>query len=323
MSLEPFVAPWLLRNPHVQSILGTSGPRRLLARSRWRNLLSAAQPVLLTCSDGVRLQAHHSAQPHNTRGFVTLIHGWEGSADSLYVLSAAGHLYDRGFDVLRLNLRDHGKTHHLNREPFTSTRLREVLEALKSVGQIYPHDRRFLAGFSLGGNFALRVAARAPHEGIALSRVVAVCPVVLPHRTLDDLEKGWFLYRRYFLFKWKRSLRRKLALHPELGFGPALRRCRTLSEMNRHFVPLFTEFATPLEYCLGYSLAGHTLSELRVPSHILAAADDPVIAAAHFEQLAGSPSLSVEISPHGGHCGFITSLSAASWIDRRLDELLV
>ena len=92
---------------------------------------------------------------------VVLLHGWEGSAESLYVLSLAQQLYRRGFEVVRLNLRDHGETHHLNRELFHSCRLPEVVGAVRSAAAALPRPALQLVGFSLGGNFMLRVAAQA------------------------------------------------------------------------------------------------------------------------------------------------------------------
>ena len=62
-----------------------------------------------------------------------LVHGWEGNAESLYILSLAQQLFDLGFDVVRLNLRDHGDTHHLNRELFHSCRLPEVVGAVQRM----------------------------------------------------------------------------------------------------------------------------------------------------------------------------------------------
>ena len=56
-----------------------------------------------------------------------LLHGWEGSAESSCVLSLGSLLYSAGYDVLRLNLRDHGGTQRLNREIFHSCRLPEVV----------------------------------------------------------------------------------------------------------------------------------------------------------------------------------------------------
>src|SRR5690606_41569990 len=55
-----------------------------------------------------------------------LLRGWEGSSRSAYQLTTAQRLLGLGFDVLRLNLRDHGDSHHLNRELFNSTRSPEV-----------------------------------------------------------------------------------------------------------------------------------------------------------------------------------------------------
>jgi pimeloyl-ACP methyl ester carboxylesterase len=105
-----------------------------------------------------------------SRGLVVLLHGWEGSARSNYILDTGGELLSRGFDVFRLNFRDHGDTHHLNPELFSSNRIEEVVEAVALVQQQYAPRRLAVAGFSLGGNFALRVALRAPAAGIRLDQ---------------------------------------------------------------------------------------------------------------------------------------------------------
>jgi predicted alpha/beta-fold hydrolase len=320
--VQPFRPPLLLRHRHIQTIFATSGPRRFLRRKTWKALRQHAQPVILDAGEGVRLAGLHSGHGDRPRDLVTIIHGWEGSAESLYVLSAAGHLFAAGFDIFRLNLRDHGKSHALNREPFTCTRLREVVQALAAVDRQCPHRRHFLVGFSLGGNFVLRMALHTPAAGIDLAKVVAICPAILPHLTMDDLERGFFLYHAYFLFKWKRSLRRKLALYPDLGYGKALHTRHSLRTMNDYFVPHLTEFATPLDYFMGYAIADDVLRGLTVPSHIIAAADDPVIDVRHLERLARPPCLSVEITKYGGHCGYIKNFRMQSWLDQRIAEIL-
>ena len=62
-----------------------------------------------------------------------LLHGWEGSSDSLYLLSLAQPLFEAGYDVARLNLRDHGDSHHLNEEIFHSCRIAEVVGAVRGL----------------------------------------------------------------------------------------------------------------------------------------------------------------------------------------------
>ena len=160
--LQP--APWL-RNRHLQSMLASTSWRRMPVLTRARPMMAAARELLLECGEGVRLQCFLSvpaAPAAPRRGApVLLLHGWEGSADSLYVLSLAQLLYAQGFSVARLNLRDHGETHHLNRELFHSCRLPEVVGRWAPCSAITGWPPLQLVGFSLGGNFMLRVAAQA------------------------------------------------------------------------------------------------------------------------------------------------------------------
>ncbi len=324
-----FNPPALLRNPHLQSIMASTGPRRWLVKRRAQLLLTHSEQRMLDgglhSEEHVRLLGEltrHDPAPANKRDLVVMIHGWEGSSDSLYLLSCGSQLFDAGLDILRLNLRDHGPTHHLNRELFNSTRLDEVVGAIQSAARELPHRRLFLVGFSLGGNFALRVALRASGVGLSLDRVVAVCPVLDPVRTNDNLHEGWWVYHHYFHRKWSRSLRLKLQHFPDLAYGDMLPRLRTLGAMNDYFVSRFTEFATTRDYLEGYSLIGARLRDLRVPSHLIASRDDPVCLIDDLHKIEASEKLQIEVTEYGGHCGFIENYRLQSWVDRRIVELL-
>ncbi|MGI9246912.1 MAG: alpha/beta fold hydrolase, partial [Steroidobacteraceae bacterium] len=191
-----FLPPRRLRGPHLQSIYPSLPFRRRSVERRCAQLLEASRDVLVDCGDGVRLLAHvaaHEAAP-GSRPLAVLIHGWEGSSSSLYLLSLAQTLFSVGYDVARLNLRDHGDSHHLNEEIFHSCRIGEVVGAIRSLHLMHPGQRLCLAGFSLGGNFSLRVGTRAANAGIDISRIVAICPVLDPEHTLARLESGWALY---------------------------------------------------------------------------------------------------------------------------------
>src|SRR5262249_29415902 len=150
---------------------------------------------------GTRLQAYaaraEAQSAHSVSPVAVLLHGSEGSAESLYVLSLAQQLFAHGFEVLRLNLRDHGATHHLNRELFHSCRLAEVIGAVGAIQQRYRDRLLYLAGFSLGGNFMLRVAAQARQHQLRLAGVVAISPVLEPTATLSALERAPAHYQWY------------------------------------------------------------------------------------------------------------------------------
>jgi uncharacterized protein len=316
-----FEPPALLRNAHVQTLISSTPLRSWPLQRRTRALQSSAKDVVLTCSDGIRLHGLYNAHSSPTRGLAILLHGWEGDADSSYQLSNAHTLHSAGFDVFRLHLRDHGPSHALNPELYNSTRLQEVMDAVAEVLKRYPHDKNFLAGHSLGGNFSLRLAARAPEQGIKLDRVVAVCPVLDPWCTMQALENGSQIYHKYFVHRWKRSLKIKLEHFPELGYGDSLLEMETLADMNEYFVPHYTGFDDPQSYYNAYALTGDTLANLKIPSHLILSQDDPMIPCDDLERIARTEALTIETPRHGGHCGFLMNWRLDGWIDQRLLEL--
>jgi uncharacterized protein len=307
----------LLRNPHLQSVLASSGLRRWLFRRRRAALDGPAIEHILECADGVRLQGFHTPQQAlpEPRGLIVLLHGWEGSANSTYLLHAGASLLGEGYDVFRLNFRDHGSTHHLNREMFHSCRLDEVVDAVKAISARFPDLPMAIAGFSLGGNFALRVALRAPAAGIELRHAIAICPAIHPPSILDAIEQAPWFYHAYFMRKWRESLSRKQALFPQSELFTSLELASSMRELTRTMVERHTAFGSLENYLEGYSIAGDRLAALQVPTSILTAADDPIIPVADFRALQLAPGSMLEIAPHGGHCGFIHDLSLRSFAE--------
>ena len=201
-------APRWLRSPHLQTLLSSSPIRVARGGRALRKLGAMHEEHLVDAGGGIRLHGVHSTLPGRApRGLALLLHGWEGSAESGYMRLTCARLLERGFDVFRLNFRDHGDTHHLNEDLFHSNRLDEVLQAALAVSRRWqqPGQPMVVAGYSLGGNFALRVALHAPGMGLQLARVAAVCPALDPERTTTAMERGLPVYERYFLKKWTRS----------------------------------------------------------------------------------------------------------------------
>ncbi len=322
-----FLPPRWLRSPHVQSVLSSSPLRAVQARRRLHATAATHESMLIDAGPGVRLQGVYSEKPGvDARALAVLLHGWEGSVDSNYMRLTAARLLDAGFAVFRLNFRDHGDSHHLNEGIFHSNRIDEVVEAVRSIAARWPLLPMFAAGYSLGGNFALRLALRAHSHGLPLRRVVAVCPLLDPARTMDAMETGLPLYMRYFERKWRRSLLRKRELFPDVHtFGDDVLRLR-MRALTEWIMLRQTDFATLDEYWDGYSIAGERLRALPIPADILMAADDPVIPLREFEQVADFPNVQVELAAHGGHCGFIEGAAldgyAERWVVERLSAAL-
>ncbi len=324
MTFSDFQPRGLLRNPHVQSILASSGVRRFLSRHRRAQIERDSTEHILDCGDGVRLQGFHTRQRARTtpRALAILLHGWEGSAQSSYILNTSARLLDDGCDVFRLNFRDHGDTHHLNGELFHSCRIDEVVGAVKQIAQQFGERPLVIGGFSLGGNFALRVALHAPANRIPLQWAFAVCPVISPRAGLASIEDAPWFYEHYFMLKWRESLRRKQALRPDAELFSREQLRGTMRDLTRDMVLRHTDFGTLENYLDGYSIAGDTLAALRIPATILTAADDPVIPVADFHALKLAAETELIIVPHGGHCGFIRDWRLHSWSEDFIAEHL-
>jgi predicted alpha/beta-fold hydrolase len=328
---DTFRPPRWMRGRHLQTILPNWPLRRARIERRALPMIASSEELLLDCGDGVTLQSFHASPAHPNSGLggrepgkklAVLLHGWEGSADSNYQLSLAQTFFAAGFETVRLNLRDHGATHHLNKELFHSCRLPEVVGAVRALATRFPGMPMVLAGFSLGGNFMLRVGAHREARDLPLERIIAISPVLDPAATLDTLERGFPLYHSYFVRKWSRSLAKKQLAWPDHYDFDALLRVKSLRYMTNELVPKHTEYPTMVDYLAGYAIIGDRLANLAAPATVLTSLDDPIIDNKDLARLARSPRLDVITTAHGGHCGFIETLGDCTWVDSRVLTLL-
>ena len=307
---EPFLPHPLVRGGDRQTILAALRPRRadLLTRREQAVLIDAGKDYTGFAPErAVRLLGFYTRglTRGRRRGLVLLLHGWEGSSHSSYNLLLGSALIRQGYDVFRLNLRDHGPTHHLNPGFFYATLIEEAATAVDWVSQLAGEAPFYIVGASMGGNFALRLAlwhGRQPFHN--LRHVIAVNPALDPNHTSDALDRQP-LYLHYFRRRWLASLRRKQALFPELYDFTPLTKLKTMREMTEWLVTRYGKFPDAWSYYESYSVAGDRLSRgLTVPTTIITAADDPIIPVEDFHALAPHPLLDVQIHPSGGHVGF-------------------
>ncbi|MBX6421054.1 MAG: alpha/beta fold hydrolase [Nevskia sp.] len=322
---DDFRPRWWLRHPQLQSALATKSPRRRLWLRRGSTMEAAAREYVLDCGGGVRLVGYHSPQPAGRapRGLAVLIHGWEGCHDSAYLYSMACRLYAQDWSVFRLNLRDHGGTHALNPEPFHSARLDEVLGALRAVRALDAVRPLVVIGYSLGGNFALRVGLYGPAAGVQPQLAVGVSPSINPGATLEAIDRGPVLIRHYFLDKWRKTLRAKAAAWPGRYDFSAYRGITSFVATTRRFAVEHTEYASYEDYLAAYTLTPRMLMNAPTPLALLTAQDDPVIPFRDFAGLHAQGSvLACETPARGGHCGFIENLALECWAERKILDWL-
>ena len=310
MTTSDFKPNIVMRGAMTQTFLAS-----LKLRKRGPNaMVEAAQERIIECRDGVRLLGSYSAHS-NPKGMVVLLHGWEGSQDSTYISCHGRYLYDHGYSVFRLNYRDHGDSHHLNEGLFHGPQFDEVYDGVAYACGL-EDGPAFITGFSLGGNFALRIVRECIQSPIAnLAQVFAVSPVINPLGTAAIADKNRFI-RNYFVKKWTASLRKKQALYPDLyDFEDVLKNntVHGLSEvlLRKHF----PNFTTSEAFYEAYAIAPDDLQRSEVPYTIIFSQDDPVVPAKPATQIDLGVNGNLILHKHGGHNGFFDSVMGPTWYD--------
>lgn len=312
---DVFDPPFYLKSTVTQTLFASSK-----IRTWGKNLmLDASREVILNPVDDVHLQGFYSPQADGkTKGMVMLLHGWEGSVNSAYILRTGKVLYEKGYSIFRLNYRDHGDTHHLNRGLFYAVLLDEVFSAVQQVAQYESGLPFYLAGFSMGGNFALRIARKCSERPIKnLKHITSISPVLDPEKSTNAID-SYPLLRRYFRRKWSRSLMKKQALFPDLYDFRDVLMLKTLAEMTEVMVRRYSEYKSSSDYFRGYGITADALSGLTVPTTIITAQDDPIIPVEDFYDLKLPSSTKLIIHRYGGHNGFLENLSGRAWYEKRI-----
>lgn len=316
-----FQPPFLLKNPHVQTILAKSQP----TPAGPMHAVAETQDIFVE-ADGetVHLRGTYAPQPNgSSNGLVLLLHGWLGCIESTYMCNRGEFFYQQGFSVFRLNMRDHGGTTALNEGLFHGCRIEEVFQAAQHIAALEPEKPFYVIGFSMGGSFALRIAWQHSSRPIpTLKQVVAVCPSIDP-ATVAKLIDSSLLYGRYFLKRWKQSLLEKQAAFPHLYNFDTMLALKTCDALTDVLLKKYSPFPGSAAYYAEYAFTPDKLRPVNIPATIIAASDDPVIPIASFEQLKGvNPYLNLHITPYGGHVGYVDGFPIRSWLDEAILALL-
>jgi len=311
---QPPIRP---KNKHLQSILASSKIR--LLRLRKSNPVIENEEQQSLTSPLATLQGFYTQNPTESETMVILLHGWEGSAKSTYIQLLANSLYLEGLNIYRLNLRDHGDSHHMNEALFHSCRIEEVMLAVQDIQKQFPNKNFILCGFSLGGNFALRIASRAQDAGLSFKHVFAISPPLVPKNSMNAIHDSK-LYNTYFLKKWKRSLHIKNKLFPHLFSNTKWQKEENLEHLTHMLIVEHTEYSTTDDYFNGYSITPDTISSINCPTDVITSWDDPVIPFKDFSTIDRMPQIKLITTAHGGHCGFVQGWSMRSWVEDHIIE---
>jgi predicted alpha/beta-fold hydrolase len=226
------------------------------------------------------------------------------------MLGIAEKAYAAGFSAVLLNQRNCGGTEHLSPGLYHSGLTEDVRHVLGEISTREGIERVVVAGYSLGGNLALKLAgdygADAPP---ALRAVCAVSPIIEISRCVHALERPLnIIYQWNFVKDLRARMRRKGALFPGAFPIERLPSVRTVRQFDEVFTAPFFGFRDAEDYYHRAS-AMRVVDRIRIPTLVIASSDDPFVPAAMFDDpaLRSNPCVTTIVTRHGGHCGFIAS----------------
>ena len=297
------------------------------ARPRRLPDLPAGEERLFQVTQDTQVLAHCYWQGERSRQpLLIALHGLEGSTSAHYMQGLAVKGYGAGFSVLLLNQRNCGGTEHLGPGLYHSGLTHDADHIMQELVRSEGIERIVIAGYSLAGNIALKLAGDYGDAPPAhLRGVCAVSPVMELSQCVHALERRQnFIYQWNFVRGLRARMRRKNQCQPgrfDLAPLPSIRTVRDFDE--RYTAPYFG-FDGAEDYYHRAS-AMRVVDRIRVPALIITSDDDPFVPSAAFRDpaLTGNPSIEVLITPHGGHCAFVAEASEVSdgyWAEDRIIE---
>ena len=319
ITAAPFRPHPLVRGGHAQTLARWAWPR-----------LSGARPTdevrLFEVEPGVRLLARCRWREERAAGpTLVLVHGLGGSADAPYVLGAARLAYRAGANVVRLNQRNCGRTEHLTPTLYHSGMSGDLAAVVRELAGRDGLPSILVAGFSMGGNLALKMAGEMGEDAPpALRGVCAVSPALDLRATTENLERpSNRLYGWTFVRGLRRLVRRKAELFPQLYSTRGLGRLRTVRDFDELYTAPHGGFSGADDYYERASALG-LVSRIRVPTLVIQAQNDPLVPFAPLQraEVSANPSVVAATPRSGGHVAFVSADGERRfWAEERLADL--
>lgn len=309
-----FQPAWWCRGPHMQTLWARAvrrAPHPLLQRERME----------LPDGDFIDLDwMDNGGGP-----IVIVLHGLEGSSDSPYARGILAAFERRGWRGVVMHFRGcSGEPNRLARS-YHSGDTGDLAWLIEVLRQREPHTPLAIVGFSLGGNVLLKWLGKTGGQAPLRAAVAVSAPFVL-HNAADRLQRG---FSRLYQWQLMRSLRRAVAE----------KRCRMKLPIKVHDLSTLKNFRDFDEHVTaplhGFDSADHyyTVSSSRqylkgimLPTLVLHARDDPFMTEAaipRHDEL--SENVTLELSSHGGHVGFVTGAwpwHPRYWLEERIPAYL-
>lgn len=265
-------------------------------------------------------------EPDSRAPVTAIFHGLEGSIDSSYVRGIGRAIAARGWRAVLMHFR--GCSGEPNRLPrgYHAGDTADVRVFLAELRRRYPEAPLGAVAYSLGGNVLLKYLGEEGAAGVLDAAVAVSVPMMLSPCS-QRLQRGFSrVYDRWLLTSLKAHVRRKRDRMPHAVplDDRVLGRIQTLWDFDEHITGPVHGFAGAEDY-YARSSSRPFLARIAIPTTIIQAKDDPFMTEAVLPEARElSAAVTLELSEHGGHVGFVSGPIHAPvhWLEARIPELL-
>jgi uncharacterized protein len=297
-----FSPAWFLPGPHFQTIWGRLvRPRRLVKLRREALDLPDGDELILDHLDG------------DGRLHFVLLHGLEGSSQSVYMQGVLAAVQRAGHSATAMNFRSCAREPNSltrmipNRRPrfYHSGDTGDFDHVVRTLHARLPHKTVVAFGASLGGNVLLKWLGEHPEQSLIAAAATLSVPYDLGAgaRHLERTAAGRFYVASFLKTLKKKVLREDIACLLDVE---KVKRSRSFYEFDEWATAPLHGFASAEDY-YRRSSSIHFLERIKTPTLALNASDDPFIPPEVLERAraAASPAVDFRTTETGGHVGFI------------------
>jgi predicted alpha/beta-fold hydrolase len=268
-------------------------------------------------------------QPPGTsdqRPIAILLHGLEGDRSSNYIIGLTHALQQRGWRSCLMHFRNCGGEPNRLARSYHSGETTDIQRLVERLRNDHPDAPLVVVGYSLGGNVLLKWLGEQGADA-AVDAAVAVSVPMRLDLCADRMETGLSrLYQHHLVKKLQHSSRRKFGPRGDSPYPlERLHELRSFRQFDHEFTAPLHGFASGADY-YQRSSSRQFLRGIEVPTLIIHARDDPFMTPGVIpEESELAPSVTLELSDHGGHVGFISGhwpWRLHYWLDQRIPEFL-
>lgn len=306
-----------LRHAHLQTLFAAllrPSPRLILRRERFE----------LPDGDFVDLDWSETGTRPNAP-LVVLLHGLTGSIRSKYIRGLMRQLNANGWRAVLMHFR--GASEEPNRLPrgYHSGDTGDVEYVVRQLSQRDPGVPMAVVGFSLGGNVLLKWLGEQGAD-LPIRTAVAVSVPFDLNQCAIAIRQGFSrIYMNRLLREMRARLRQKFSIMQPPFALPNLDELRDFIQYDEAIIAPLHGFADAQDYYSRCSCRTY-LKHIRIPTLVLHATDDPFMSPEVVPQPDDlSDAVTLELSAHGGHVGFVSSTRAGRpvfWLESRIPQHL-